>query len=380
MKTNCLLLCLAAVLNLAAQQVETVTAHNTIVDGLHVDPAGNIYTSPGGLMGGTAVGRSTASGDYNPAFATGFNGPIDIDENPQGILFVTNYDNNTLKSYDPITEEVTIVASALDGPAGITFDAMGNAYVTCFGAPPNYNGQRVMRIFPDGTSEVWLETTEFFRPQGIAFDDEGFLWIANTPSGNIFKVDTTTKVPELVLALGTKVGNMAFRQKDRLLYFASQGSHRIYRMDLQGNLDTLAGAGVIGSTDGEAMQARFNQPLGLAFTASEDTLYIAESGGRRLRRITGLDALPSLQQEITRHSLKVYPNPVTQQLSVEVPPGFGADSCQLTLFDQQGKRILEKQVPAGTAIVELNQLPPGTWILRLFSKGKMRTEKIIVTK
>src|SRR5690606_17210542 len=141
---------------------------------------------------------------------------------------------------------------------------------TCFGAPPAYSGKQVVNVLPDGSSEIWLETADFFRPQGITFDDEGHLWVANTPTGKIFKIDTTTKVPTLVVELGNKVGNLVFRKKDGLLYFPSQGNQRIYRMDLQGNLDTLAGTGSTGSVDGAAMSATFNKRLGLGFTASED--------------------------------------------------------------------------------------------------------------
>ncbi len=374
MKTNCLLLCLFAVVNLAAQQVETLVSHPKILDGLHVDSAGYIYTTPGGLVGGNAIGRATPQGDFDPNFAPGFNGPIDIDQDANGILYITNYDNNTLKTYHPSTQQVSILATGLDGPAGVVLDASGNVYVTCFGAPPTYNGRRVMRITPTGESEVWLETTEFFRPQGMDFDDEGNLWIANTPSGNIFRVDTITKIPELVLDYEGKVGNMTFRSKDQKLYFPSENCQCILRMDLQGNLDTLAGSGGTGGTDGDAMQAQFNKPLGIAFTASEDTLYIAEAGARRLRRIVMNTPNAIAPVATDDFQVELLNNPVHDQLiAIFDLPDAQTVHCQI--IDTNGAIRLHskpKLISTGQMEFQLTDLPAGIYYLLV----KMRTHQI----
>lgn len=376
MKLNWILICLLISQNITGQMVETVATHPRIVDGLHVDASGNIYTTPGGLMGGTAIGRARPEGEFDPTFKTGFNGPIDIDANASGVLFVTNYDNNTLKRFDPITNEVATILTGLDGPAGLTLDSNGTIFLTCFGAPPAYNGNQIIRITPDGTSDIWLESNEFFRPQGIVFDDEGYLWVANTPTGKIFRIDTLTKEPELLFELGDKVGNLVFRKKDKKLYFASQGHHRIYSMDLQGNLDTLAGTGQVGGVDGEAMFARFNKPLGLGFTVSEDTLYVAEAG--KLRRITGLDGSISTERNVLTNNLNVYPNPGNGSLRVEIPASIDRSDLQLMVANAEGQIILKQQVLPTDDTVELSGLKTGSWYIRLFSDKKMIVEKVIV--
>ena len=376
-KWKWMLVCLLAGHNLSAQNVETVASHSKIVDGIHLDGAGNIYTSPGGLMGGFAIGKATPEGDFDPAFRSGFNGPIDIDENGDGLLFVTNYDNNTLKSYDPATDELTTVLTGLDGPAGLVLDSEGNVFLTCFGAPPTYSGNQVIKMKPDGSSETWLETSDFFRPQGITFDDGGNLWVANTPTGKIFKIDTVSKVPELVVELGAKVGNLVFRHADQKLYFASQGNHRIYRMDLEGNLETLAGTGSAGSVDGDAMTAQFNKPLGLGFTASEDTLYVAESG--KLRRITGLDGPSSPTGESTfSDGFKIAPNPSSGAIVVSIPANMKSRDFTLSVSDSTGRVVYEEQVLPTKNEVKLDGLGSGTWFVRLFSEGKMVVEKVVV--
>ena len=84
-KWNCLPACLLATQILTAQNVEKVVSNPRIVDGLHVDASGNIYTTPGGLMQGFAIGKATPEGDFDSNFRAGFNGPIDIDENSDGV-------------------------------------------------------------------------------------------------------------------------------------------------------------------------------------------------------------------------------------------------------------------------------------------------------
>ncbi len=371
-----LLFCLLPANFIAAQTVETVATHGRIVDGIHVDEAGNVYTTPGGLVNGIAIGKATPAGDFDPNFQGGFSGPIDIDADAEGRLYVTNYDDNTLKRFDPLSGEVETIASGLDGPAGLTLDEAGNVYLTCFGAPPAYSGDQVIRVTPDGNTEVWLETAEFFRPQGITFDHEGNLWVSNTPTGRIFKIDTATMMPELMFELGASVGNMIFRQADQKLYFASQGHHRIYRMSLEGELDTLAGSGAIGITDGLANEARFNRPLGLGFTASEDTLYVAEAA--RLRRIINLDQATSTVAPSSVLSLRITPNPSHGRVSIEIPEALRSKELQLSITNSQGQAIREHSIPQATENIDIDALPSGVWYIRLHYENHIVAEKLLV--
>lgn len=71
------------------------------------------------------------------------------------------------------------------------------------------------------------------------------------------------------------------------LVFASQVQHRVYRVDREtGVLQTIAGTGSrgFGGDGGNALQAAFSDPLGVAFDAAGN-LFVADVSNYRIRRI-----------------------------------------------------------------------------------------------
>jgi uncharacterized protein (TIGR03437 family) len=69
------------------------------------------------------------------------------------------------------------------------------------------------------------------------------------------------------------------------LYVSDFAGHRVYRVTPVGGIAVVAGTGVPGySGDGDALAAALDGPAGLA-VASDGSLYIADSGNRRIRRV-----------------------------------------------------------------------------------------------
>lgn len=71
---------------------------------------------------------------------------------------------------------------------------------------------------------------------------------------------------------------------DGTLYVADRDNHRIRRISRDGMVTTLAGSGEAGFTDGPALTARFDRPLGVAVD-SAGAVYVADAGNHRIRRI-----------------------------------------------------------------------------------------------
>ena len=298
---------IGSALFLNAQVVHTLqTTVPVSCDDMYVDAEGIIYTGKGGLSNKTNLGKVLPDGTVS-SVAQGMKGPISIVESPNGLFYVTNYDDNTIKSYNRATEEVITVATGLDGPSGIAIDSVGVVYATNWGGPPFYSGHEIHRLMPDGTFEVFKDSPLFYRLQGIAFDDEGWLYVANTQNGRVFKLNTETAEMETLVTLGQNVVNMEFH--NGYFYMASIQSDKIFRMDLEGNWSTFAGTGIPGGADGPVATATFNNPIGVGFSHSGDTLYISDTP-QRLRRIV-FDSVSSAHSSIENIDVKisVFPNP-----------------------------------------------------------------------
>lgn len=69
------------------------------------------------------------------------------------------------------------------------------------------------------------------------------------------------------------------------LYVADEGNNRIRKITSDGVVTTLAGSGLIGSTNGPGTSARFSAPHGLCVDASGN-VYVAERVSNRIRKIT----------------------------------------------------------------------------------------------
>jgi sugar lactone lactonase YvrE len=68
------------------------------------------------------------------------------------------------------------------------------------------------------------------------------------------------------------------------IYIADTGNHRIRVMDKDGNVKTAAGSGAKGGfADGKASEALFDGPTGLAWAGG--ALYIADTGNHRIRKL-----------------------------------------------------------------------------------------------
>ncbi len=78
--------------------------------------------------------------------------------------------------------------------------------------------------------------------------------------------------------------------KDNSVIFADINNHAIRIASLDGEVTTIAGGpDKKGYQDGDAAQAKFNSPHGVAYDKDNDIIYVAEAGGNLIRTITKTD-------------------------------------------------------------------------------------------
>jgi serine/threonine protein kinase, bacterial len=220
---------------------------------------------------------------------------------PSGV--VTTLAGNLNAPPDNIIDNGTGAAASFNYPSGVAVDGSGYVYVadqgdnvirkispigvvTTFAGNPNGNSGDV-----NGTGTAALLSGPF----GLAIDDEEFIYA--TEGEMIIKVNSSAVVTTLAgngLDGSTNAGGTAatfnFAQGVAVdnqgnVYVADSGNNLIRKINPQGEVTTLAGTGEKGSANGPGAAATFNNPSGIAVDA-QGNVYVADTGNNLIRKIT----------------------------------------------------------------------------------------------
>ena len=168
--------------------------------------------------------------------------------------------------------------------------------------PVNANGE------PDPPAGMELEpasrigslTGSFLRPFGVALDEAGNVYVADTANHRVHRIDPAGGVTTIAGAGvsgfdgdGGPAGSAWLASPSAVavdgsgnVYVADWRNHRVRRIDLAGGITTIAGSSKIGyaGDDGPATEARLFEPIGVAVDGS-GSVYVADRRNHRIRRI-----------------------------------------------------------------------------------------------
>lgn len=201
-------------------------------------------------------------------FATGFEGASGNEFDSNGYLYQSNIRGNYISRIAPDGSHEIFAREGIVAPVGIALDGNDTLFVA------NCGDQSIQRISRDGRSELFVRDDLLVCPNGLTFDDEHNLYVANFDNGDVVKITPERQVSRLASLPGRNNGHLTFF--DGALFVVARSDHRIYRVSLDGEAVPFAGSGERGHVDGPAERASFSLPNDIAPGPDGRTLYINE--------------------------------------------------------------------------------------------------------
>jgi streptogramin lyase len=215
------------------------------------------------------TGEHGFSGDGGPATSAQFNQPHSIAFDAAGDLYVADIRNNRIRRIDMKTGIVT------------TFSGTGE-----------------LATSPDGSS---IEGASFHEPRTMDFDSNGDMYLALRRGNAVYRIDMKARTLHHLAGTGESGyegdGGPAKQAKlsgpkgiaigpDGGVYIADTESHTIRRIDQQtGIITTVMGTGArANGPDGDPLQCGLARPHGV-YVGTDGTVWVGDSENHRVRRL-----------------------------------------------------------------------------------------------
>jgi uncharacterized protein (TIGR03437 family) len=303
------------------------------MQGVAVDAAGNVYAcdeannlvvkiSASGILT-TVAGNGMAgfSGDGGPATSASLRHPYGVAVDAAGSLYIADFGNHRIRKVSTFGIISTVAGDGTQGfsgdggpatsasfsePEAVAVDAAGNLYIA------DRLNNRVRKVNPSGIISTVAgsgaegfsgdggpaTSASLYRPEGVAVDAAGSLYIADAFNARIRKVSPSG-------IISTVAGNGAQRfsgdggsatsaslyfphgvavDAAGNLYITDHVNKRIRRVSPSGILTTVAGGGSGLGDGGPATSASLWAPIGVAVDPAGN-LYIADYWNYRIRKV-----------------------------------------------------------------------------------------------
>jgi sugar lactone lactonase YvrE len=296
------------VLNLDATGNKTITAADivTISDNCNTNPT--VTISPSSFNCSTTGVQTVTVEATDGTFATSltpgastFRQPYGITFDQQGNLFIADENNNRIRKIDIYGNTSTVAGSGTNGfadgsassamfsfPDGVAVDAAGNIYVgddqnnrirkiTPLGIVSTFAGSGVM-----GSADGIGTAAQFNRPQGLAFDNAGNLYVADNNNHKIRKITPQGVVTTLPASLFLPFDVVVSPSGD--IYVSEY--YKVSKISPNGSVTTIAGTQfTTGDQDGPASTALFGVLRGIELDQAGN-IYVSDNNNRKIKKIT----------------------------------------------------------------------------------------------
>ncbi len=429
-----------------------------------VDASGNIYVadrenneirkiSPTGMVSTFAGSKTSGSVDGSGTSAS-FSHPSGVTIDASSNVYVADVYNHKIRKITPTGMVSTLAGSGEQGsddgsgssarfyyPTGVAVDASGNVYVA-----DSYN-RKIRKITPMGTVSTLAGSgisgsadgsggsASFWTPNGVAVDDSGNVYVADTNNNKIRKISPAGMVSTLAgsgtLGSDDGIGSSASFNKPNgvavdtsgNVYVADTENKKIRKISPTGVVSTLAGTGKTGSVNGSGSSASFSYPSGVTVDVLGN-VYVTETYSNKIRKINGgyfvspklpqgltinpdtgvISGTPTVAspqttytvtatnnygtgtttvvitvnsnlgvEDIAFKNMTLYPNPVKDNLNILLSDNSEIES--LEVYDLNGKLILKSSNIENT--LNVSNLKAGVYLLKIYQDGRCKTNKFI---
>jgi sugar lactone lactonase YvrE len=243
-------------------------------------PEASCERAPGAICTFAGTGKAGLGAEREPATQTELYLPQDVATGPDGNIYLVDWNNHRIRVVEADGRTRTVIGSGelgdapdgsaldvpLNHPTHVVFDGMGRLVLSA------WHNSRVMRMEP---STGMLESICGTGKRGFGGDGG----------------------PASAAILDLPV-NTAFAN-DGSMYISDQANQRIRKVGPDDIIRTVVGSGQVGfgGDGGPATEAMLQAPMGQAASpsgkiavASDGTLFIADSGNNRVRKV-GADGI-----------------------------------------------------------------------------------------
>jgi YVTN family beta-propeller protein len=273
--------------------------------GIAADCSGNVYVGDTGNQRIRKIDTnnsntvSTIGGDGNEDFLDGtaskFANPHGIAVDSSGKVYVADRNNARIRIIDTNNSNNVTSISGFSSPEGIAVNGSGSIIVV---SEPNSNSVKKIDTANNNAISSISGNGGFSHPVGVTIDNSGqYVFVGDVNNKLIKKIDLVNNNTVTTLAgndnfyldaTGTRARlnnpHGIFRDGSGNIYIADTGNQRIRKIDINGNVTTIAGSGNYNFANGNGTNASFANP-GALVADNAGNIYVADTGNQRIRKI-----------------------------------------------------------------------------------------------
>jgi len=261
----------------------------------------------------------------------------------------------------------TINRAPFSHPRGLAVDSTGNIYVASMRAHAIYRMTPAGEITilagkpgSPGSADGAGSAARFCYPQGIAVNDAGDVFVADSGNNTIRRITPAGMVATLagqarLVGSADGVGkNARFNYPNSVavdsagnVYVADLYNAVIRKVTPERVVTTLAGrAGSAGSIDGKDGAARFNFPVSVAVD-NADNIYVADVYNNAIRKVTPRGIVTTLAGKLT-YNVGIADG-IGNNAQFCNPAGLAVDSAGNVYVADTGNQTIRRITPSGEA-------------------------------